>query len=127
MAALPAMKLAGSGSLKDRRVSCCRILANIAYGRPDASREEIVQAAELAQLTKTIERMPDGFDTLVGERGLKLSGGERQRMAIARAFLRRASLTPSSPLSDGVVVLLRQCTLRLKVAGAVQAAEVAHM
>lgn len=44
--------------------------------------------AELAQLTATIERMPDGYDTLVGERGLKLSGGERQRMAIARAFLR---------------------------------------
>ena len=45
-------------------------------------------APELAQLGKTIERMPDGIDTLVGERGLKLSGGERQRMAIARAFLR---------------------------------------
>ena len=45
-------------------------------------------AAELAQLSGTIDRMSDGYDTLVGERGLKLSGGERQRMAIARAFLR---------------------------------------
>lgn len=44
--------------------------------------------ADLAQLATTIERMPEGYDTLVGERGLKLSGGERQRMAIARAFLR---------------------------------------
>lgn len=44
--------------------------------------------AELAQLSSTIDRMPEGYDTLVGERGLKLSGGERQRMAIARAFLR---------------------------------------
>jgi len=68
------------------------VLNNIAYGRPSASREEIIEAAELAQLTKTIERMPEGYDTLVGERGLTLSGGERQRMAIARAFLRQPRL-----------------------------------
>ena len=48
--------------------------------------------ADLAQLTKTIERMPDGIDTLVGERGLKLSGGQRQRLAIARGFLKNSSI-----------------------------------
>ena len=64
------------------------LLSNIAYGRPSASREEIVQAAEMARLTEAIGRFPDGYDTMVGERGLKLSGGEKQRVAIARAFLR---------------------------------------
>ena len=64
------------------------LLSNIAYGRPSASREEIVQAAEMARLTDAIGRFPDGYDTMVGERGLKLSGGEKQRVAIARAFLR---------------------------------------
>jgi len=65
-------------------------------------------SAELAQLTKTIERMPEGYDTLVGERGLKLSGGERQRMAIARAFLRQPRLliceyAPSHPPHPPVI------------------------
>ncbi|MCM2495182.1 ABC transporter ATP-binding protein [Burkholderia glumae] len=60
---------------------------NIAYARPDASREEIVRAAKLASAHGFITALPDGYDTLVGERGVKLSGGERQRVAIARAFL----------------------------------------
>ncbi|KAL3155600.1 hypothetical protein ABBQ38_010855 [Trebouxia sp. C0009 RCD-2024] len=68
------------------------LLSNIAYGKPSASREEIVQAAEMARLTEAIGRFPDGFDTMVGERGLKLSGGEKQRVAIARAFLRAPRL-----------------------------------
>lgn len=60
---------------------------NIAYGRPDASREEIMEAARMANADAFIARLPEGYDTLVGERGVKLSGGERQRVAIARAFL----------------------------------------
>lgn len=60
---------------------------NIAYGRPDATHEEIVEAARRARALEFIERLPLGFDTLVGERGIKLSGGERQRVAIARAFV----------------------------------------
>ncbi|MCX8667389.1 ABC transporter ATP-binding protein [Acetobacteraceae bacterium B3987] len=60
---------------------------NIAYGRPEASREEIVKAARLANADVFITRLAEGYDTLVGERGVKLSGGERQRVAIARAFL----------------------------------------
>ncbi|MCQ8279502.1 ABC transporter ATP-binding protein/permease [Acetobacteraceae bacterium KSS8] len=60
---------------------------NIAYGRPSASLPEIREAARLANALDFIERLPGGFNTLVGERGVKLSGGERQRIAIARAFL----------------------------------------
>jgi ABC-type multidrug transport system fused ATPase/permease subunit len=60
---------------------------NIAYARPDADREEIEVAARRAQAHEFIERLPEGYDTRVGERGLTLSGGQRQRLAIARAFL----------------------------------------
>ena len=61
---------------------------NIAYGRPGASEAEIRSAAERAHCVEFIDRFPEGFDTLVGERGVKLSGGQRQRIAIARALLR---------------------------------------
>jgi len=61
---------------------------NIAYGRPDASREEVLEAARAAHLDRFIEGLPDGYDTVVGERGLKLSGGEKQRVAIARTILK---------------------------------------
>jgi ATP-binding cassette subfamily B protein len=60
---------------------------NIAYGRPDATREEVVRAAERAQAAGFIDELPDGYDTRVGERGLTLSGGQRQRLAIARALV----------------------------------------
>jgi ATP-binding cassette subfamily B protein len=60
---------------------------NIAYARADASREEVVAAARAAQADSFISELPDGYDTLVGERGLTLSGGQRQRIAIARAVL----------------------------------------
>lgn len=61
---------------------------NIQYGRPDATDEEVRRAAELAQIGPFIESLPAGYDTLVGERGLKLSGGEKQRVAIARTILK---------------------------------------
>ncbi|HYD86057.1 MAG TPA: ABC transporter ATP-binding protein [Vitreimonas sp.] len=65
---------------------------NIAFARPDASAEEIEEAVRRARLGATLARLPEGLDTLVGERGLKLSGGERQRVAIARAALKRAPI-----------------------------------
>ncbi len=64
------------------------IAYNIAYGRPSATRADVVRAARAAQLDAFIERLPDHYDTRVGERGVRLSGGERQRIAIARAILK---------------------------------------
>jgi ATP-binding cassette subfamily B protein len=68
------------------------IAENIAYGRPDASLEEIREAARQANALEFIEALPQGFDTLTGERGVKLSGGQRQRIAIARALLADAPI-----------------------------------
>ncbi|MBE6009053.1 MAG: ABC transporter ATP-binding protein [Lachnospiraceae bacterium] len=68
------------------------IRENIAYGRPDATEEEIRTAAAQANALEFIEKLPQGFDTLVGERGIKLSGGQRQRVAIARAILADAPI-----------------------------------
>jgi subfamily B ATP-binding cassette protein MsbA len=65
---------------------------NIAYGRPDASADEIVAAAKLANADEFIARMPKGYDSLIGERGLTLSGGQRQRIGIARAIVRNAPI-----------------------------------
>ncbi|HAA6309225.1 TPA_asm: multidrug ABC transporter ATP-binding protein [Listeria monocytogenes] len=61
---------------------------NIAYGKLDASEEEIEHVVKLAHLSKVVEEMPDGLDTIIGERGVKLSGGQKQRLAIARMFLK---------------------------------------
>ncbi|MFC7419167.1 ABCB family ABC transporter ATP-binding protein/permease [Iodobacter arcticus] len=64
------------------------IYYNIAYGKPDATRDEVIQAAKSAHIYEFIQSLPEGFETLVGERGLKLSGGEKQRVAIARTILK---------------------------------------
>jgi ATP-binding cassette subfamily B protein len=68
------------------------ILYNLAYGRPDATEKEIEEAARIAHIADFIEQLPDGYQTVVGERGLKLSGGEKQRVAIARAMLKRPQI-----------------------------------
>ncbi|WP_374573113.1 ABC transporter ATP-binding protein [Phenylobacterium sp.] len=80
------------------------IADNIAYGRPGATGEEIVLAAKRARAHDFISRLPTGYDTLVGERGVKLSGGERQRVAIARAFL-----------ADAPILVLDEATSSLDV------------
>src|SRR5690606_25905684 len=68
------------------------IAENIRYGRPDASFDEVVEAARLANAHKFIMNLPDGYDTRIGERGVGLSGGERQRISIARAILKNPKI-----------------------------------
>jgi ATP-binding cassette, subfamily B, bacterial len=68
------------------------LMENIRYGRPDATDEEVHKAARLAHAADFIELLPERYETLVGERGIKLSGGEKQRVAIARAMLSRAPI-----------------------------------
>jgi ATP-binding cassette subfamily B protein len=80
------------------------IAENIAYARPDATREEVMLAARRARAHDFIAALPKGYDTLVGERGVKLSGGERQRVAIARAFL-----------ADAPILVLDEATSSLDV------------
>ncbi len=68
------------------------VAENIAYGKPNATRAEVVRAAELANASEFIDQMPDGYDTQIGERGMTLSGGQRQRLAIARAIIRNSPI-----------------------------------
>ena len=67
-------------------------MENIRIGRPDATDEEVIEAAQLANCIEFIDKMPEGFDTSIGENGAELSGGERQRLSIARAFLKNAPI-----------------------------------
>ena len=78
------------------------IWQNIAYGKPDATRAEIMRAAELANADEFIRRLPEGYDTMVGERGVTLSGGQRQRIAIARAIIRNSPILILDEPSTGL-------------------------
>jgi ATP-binding cassette subfamily B protein len=78
--------------LQDPVLFSTTIAENIAYARPDADKEEIVRAAEAAHAHEFIGQLPGGYETLVGERGMRLSGGERQRISLARAFLKDAPI-----------------------------------
>ncbi len=90
---------------------------NIAYGRPGANLDQIVEAARLANAHEFIERLPNGYGTLVGERGIKLSGGERQRVALARAFLADAPILildeATSSLDSESEALIQEAMQRL--------------
>jgi ATP-binding cassette subfamily B protein/subfamily B ATP-binding cassette protein MsbA len=103
--------------LQDPFIFPTTIAENIALGRPDATREQIVAAAEAANAHTFIERLPDGYDALVGERGATLSGGEKQRLSIARAFVKDAPLLvldePTSALDARTETLLLEALERL--------------
>ena len=90
---------------------------NIAFARPEATDAEIRQAAQAAHVTEFAEALPDGFDTMVGERGVKLSGGQRQRVALARAILRDAPILlldeATSALDSESEALVQQALWRL--------------
>ncbi|KOU10247.1 ABC transporter ATP-binding protein [Streptomyces sp. XY593] len=90
---------------------------NIAFARPDATEAEIRRAAEAAHVTEFADALPDGFDTMVGERGVKLSGGQRQRVALARAILRDAPILlldeATSALDSESEVLVQEALWRL--------------
>ena len=87
---------------------------NIAYGRPDATREEIIEAAKAANAHEFISRLPKGYETEVGERGIQLSGGEAQRITLARAFLKHAPILildePTSALDIATEAAIIQAT-----------------
>lgn len=90
---------------------------NIAFARPDATEAEIRRAAEAAHVTEFTDALPDGFDTMVGERGVKLSGGQRQRVALARAILRDAPILlldeATSALDSESEILVQEALWRL--------------
>jgi len=90
---------------------------NIAYGKPNCSRAEIIKAAELANASEFIEKLPDGYDTMLGERGMTLSGGQRQRIAIARAVIRNTPILildePTSGLDSASEKLVFEALDRL--------------
>jgi ATP-binding cassette subfamily B protein len=102
---------------QDPVVFAASVRENIRFGRPDASDEEIAQAAQAAYAADFIARLPQGYDTQVGERGITLSGGQRQRIAIARAILREAPLLlldeATSSLDAESETLVQQALTRL--------------
>ena len=93
------------------------IADNIAYARPDATREDVIRAAKLANAHDFIKDLPEGYETLVGERGVKLSGGQRQRVAIARAILKDAPILvldeATSALDSESEALIQDALVRL--------------
>jgi ATP-binding cassette subfamily B protein len=103
--------------LQDAVLFSTTIAENICYGRNKATEEEIVRAARLANAHDFIVHLPDGYNTLVGERGMRLSGGERQRIALARAFLRDAPILildePTSALDTKTEAAILEALERL--------------
>lgn len=93
------------------------IWKNVAYGRENATKEEVIEACKNANIHDFIINLPDGYDTIVGERGVRLSGGERQRISIARAFLKEAPILlldePTAAVDAGTEDLLQEAINRI--------------
>lgn len=93
------------------------IRENVLFGRPDATEEELIRAAEIANASEFIDRMPNGYDTLIGERGVKLSGGQKQRLSIARAVLKNSPILildeATSSVDTETELLIQQALERL--------------
>src|SRR5262245_11660446 len=103
--------------LQDAVLFSATIAENIAYARPEATEADIVEAARAANADEFIRNLPDGYRTLVGERGMRLSGGERQRIALARAFLKDAPILildePTSAVDTKTERLIQEAIARL--------------
>jgi ATP-binding cassette subfamily B protein/subfamily B ATP-binding cassette protein MsbA len=108
--------------LQDPFILPLTVAENIAYGKPHAERDEIVAAAEAADVDEFVRRLPDGYDSVIGEKGATLSGGEKQRLSIARAFLKDAPLLildePTSALdarTEGVLLDVLERLMRGRI------------
>ena len=88
--------------LQETQLFDAPVWQNIAYGQPDASRDQIIRAAQLAQAHEFISALPQGYDTMIGQGGLTLSGGQRQRIGIARAMVREARILILDEPSSGL-------------------------
>jgi ABC-type multidrug transport system fused ATPase/permease subunit len=90
---------------------------NILFGRPDATEEEVIEAAKIANAAEFIDHMPNGYDSLIGERGVKLSGGQKQRLSIARAVLKNSPILildeATSSVDTETELLIQQALDRL--------------
>ena len=103
--------------LQDSFLLPLSVAENIAFGRPDAGRDEIIEAAIAANADEFIRNLPDGYDTVIGERGSTLSGGEKQRLSVARALLKDAPVLildePTSALDTETEALVLEAFERL--------------